>query len=294
MSHGGWPPARMSVIKRTGVEMAGTAVALWRYPVKSMLGEALSSVELAATGVAGDRGWAVLDAESGRVASAKSPRLWRDLLRMSARADGDGVRIVLPDGRTVRSGDAGVHAELSAALDRRVTLTDTRPEGATLARAVPDQVLAAGVTAKVDDEEVVLGQEAPPGTFVDFAPVHLVGTATLEAIAEAGERGVMEAVRYRPNIVLGTAGPGFGENAWVGRDLVVGEAVLRIMAMTPRCSVPTLEHGALPRDTGALRIPARLNLVEPMADLGPRPCAGVYAQVVTPGRVNAGDPFHLL
>ncbi|MFC6881717.1 MULTISPECIES: MOSC domain-containing protein [Actinomadura] len=275
--------------------MAGTAVALRRYPVKSMLGEELPSVEVAATGLAGDRGWALLDAETGRVASAKSPRLWRDLLTMSAVADGDGVRIVLPDGRTVRSGDARADAELSEALGRRVTLTDTRPEGATLARAVPDQVLAAGITAEVEDEEVVLGQGSPPGTFVDFAPVHLVGTATLAAIAEAGERGVMEAARYRPNIVLDTGdGAGFGENDWVGRDLRVGEAVLRVMAPTPRCSVPTLEHGTLPRDTGALRIPARLNLVEPVPGMGPRPCAGVYAQVVTPGRVNAGDPFRLL
>ncbi|MFC6928921.1 MOSC N-terminal beta barrel domain-containing protein [Actinomadura yumaensis] len=53
--------------------MAGTAVALRRYPVKSMLGEELPSVEVAATGLAGDRGWALLDAETGRVASAKSP-----------------------------------------------------------------------------------------------------------------------------------------------------------------------------------------------------------------------------
>lgn len=275
-------------------EMAGTAVALWRYPVKSMLGEELSSAEIAATGVAGDRGWALLDAETGRIASAKSPRLWRALLTMSAVADGDGVRITLPDGRTVRSGDAAAGAELSKELGREVVLTDTRPEGATLARAVPDQVLAAGVTAEVEDEEVVLGQGSPPGTFVDFAPVHLIGTATLDAIAAAGERGVMEAARYRPNIVLGTDGPGFGENAWVGRELLVGEAVLRVMAPTPRCSVPTLEHGALPRDTGALKIPARLNLVEPLPGFGERPCAGVYAQVVTPGRVRAGDAFRLL
>ncbi|TDC56203.1 hypothetical protein E1281_08400 [Actinomadura sp. KC345] len=101
-------------------------------------------------------------------------------------ADGHAIRIVLPDGRTVRGGDPGADAELSAAIGRRVTLTDTRPDGATLARAVPDQVLAAGVAAEVEDEEVVLGQGSPPGTFVDFAPVHLVGTATLDRIAEAG------------------------------------------------------------------------------------------------------------
>jgi hypothetical protein len=67
-----------------------------------------------------------------------------------------------------------------------------------------------------------------------------------------------------------------------------------MMVPTPRCAIPTLEHGDLPRDPDALRVPAVHNRVEPMAGLGPRACAGVYAQVLRPGRIRRGDPLRLL
>jgi uncharacterized protein len=55
---------------------------------------------------------------------------------------------------------------------------------------------------------------------------------------------------------------------------------VRVIARTPRCAVPTLAHGALPRDTEALRV---------LAGLDPEPCAGVYAEVLHPGRIRVGD-----
>lgn len=273
----------------------GTVAGIRRYPVKSMLGEELAAAELTVAGVRGDRGWALVDRETGKVASAKNPRLWRGLLTMAAAADGDAVRITLPGGGTVRSGDADADRVLSGLLGRPVTLTDVPPADAVLDRAVPEEVLAAGVTAEVPVEESLMGAGSPPGTFVDFAPVHLIGTATLDAIGAASPRGVVEAVRYRPNLIVRTDGPGYGENDWAGRDVAIGdEVVLRMMVPTPRCAIPTLEHGDLPRDPAALRVPAERNRVEPLAGMGPRPCAGVYAQVLRPGRIRQGDPLRLL
>ncbi|MBO2461056.1 MOSC domain-containing protein [Actinomadura violacea] len=274
----------------------GTVAALRRYPVKSMLGEDLAEADIGAGGLGGDRRWALLDAETGRIASAKNPRLWRALLTMAATADGDGARIALPTGETVRTGDPGAAQVLSRALGRRVEPASVPPEGATLERAVPEEVLAAGVTAEVAVEETVIGLGAPSGGgFVDFAPLHLIGTATLEAIGAESPRGVAEDVRYRPNLVVETGGPAFGENGWAGREMAVGdEVVLRVTVPTPRCSIPTLEHGALPRDPAALRVPAARNRVEPMPGLGPRACAGVYAQVLRPGRVRRGAAVRLL
>ncbi|MEW2357156.1 MOSC N-terminal beta barrel domain-containing protein [Spirillospora sp. NPDC029432] len=275
-------------------EPLGTLESLWRYPVKSMLGEETPEADVAGQGIDGDRRWALIDRATGRVASAKNPRLWRSLLTMSAAADGTAARIVLPGGEVVRSTDTGADAVLSRLLGRPVALTDVPPEGATLERAVPDEVLAAGVTAEVAVEEGAVGAAAP-GRFVDFAPVHLIGTATLDAIGAASPRGRVEAARYRPNLIVRTAGPGYQENGWVGRDLAVGdEVVLRGMAPTPRCAIPTLEHGDLPRDTAALRVPARDNRVEPLPGFGERPCAGLYAQVVRTGRVRRGDTVRLL
>jgi uncharacterized protein YcbX len=276
-------------------DVLGTVERLWRYPVKSLLGEELPAADVAETGIAGDRRWALLDTGTGRVASAKNPRLWRALLTMSATADGDAARIVLPGGTVVRSGDRDADSALSRVLGRPVTLTAERPEGATLERAVPDEVLAAGVTAEVAVEEGLVGAAAPPGTFVDFAPLHLVGTATLAAIGAASPRGLVEAARYRPNVIVRTEGPGYEENDWTGRDLAIGgEVAVRVMAPTPRCAIPTLEHGELPRDTAALRVPAEHNRVEPIAGLGPRPCVGAYAQVLSPGRIRPGDAVTLL
>jgi uncharacterized protein len=65
--------------------------------------------------------------------------------------------------------------------------------------------------------------------------------------------------------------------------------VLRVIALTPRCAVPTLAHGDLPRDAEALRVLSRHNRVRPLPDSDPEPCAGVYAEVLHPGRIRTGD-----
>jgi uncharacterized protein YcbX len=95
-------------------------------------------------------------------------------------------------------------------------------------------------------------------------------------------------------VVIRTDAAGFTENDWLGRDLHVGDdLVLRVIARTPRCAVPTLVHGDLPRDTEALRVVARHNRVRPLPEADPEPCAGVYAEVLHPGRIQAGDPVRL-
>lgn len=266
-----------------------------RYPVKSMLGERLSRVDVTPAGLAGDRRFALLDRTTGRVVSAKDPRRWRAMLTLRASgAAPDPVRIALPEGRQL-STDGDVDDVLSDLLGAPVTLTATVPAGATLDRARPDEVLAAGIDAVVPVDETPLGGGAPV-TFVDFAPVHLVTTATLDRIAADLPGRTVDAARYRPNLVVRTPGDaGFVENDWVGRALRIGpDLVLRVLAPTPRCAVPTLAHGSLPGDPDALRVPARLNRLAPVPQLGPLPCVGVYAQVVQPGPVHVGDAVEVV
>ncbi len=280
--------------------MLGTVATLRRYPVKSMLGEDVDAGDVSFTGLAGDRRLAVVSRATGKIASAKFPRLWRDLLTLSAASAQDSatrdsaVRITLPEGKTVWSSDADVDAVLSGLLDEPVTLTATPPPGAALDRAVPEAVLRDGVDAQVPAEVMEIGGGGPPGTFVDFAPLHLLTTSTLDRIGELSPHGRAELERYRPNIVIRTGAAGFTENDWLERILRVGDdLVLRVIARTPRCAVPTLAHGALPRDPDALRVLARHNRVEPLDSLDPEPCAGVYAEVLRPGRIRTGDPVRL-
>ncbi|GLW69397.1 molybdenum cofactor biosynthesis protein [Kitasatospora phosalacinea] len=254
--------------------------ALHRHPVKSLLGEQVDRARIDAHGLAGDRRHALLDLTDGRIASAKEPRTWRRLLTLRAEGLEDGgARITGPDGGVLD--DGGV----SALLGRPVRLIGERPAGAKLRRSVPEQVLAAGVEAEVDSPEQEFGSAAEPGSFFDFAPLHLVTTASLAGAPAA---------RYRPNLVIDHDGEPYAENAWIGRELAVGPDLrLRVIAATPRCAVPTLPHGTLPADPEALRRPARENRVRPLPAMQPLPCLGVYAQVLAPGVVGVGDAVTL-
>ncbi|RKE13001.1 MOSC domain-containing protein [Catellatospora citrea] len=269
---------------------ARAAVAtLHRYPVKSLLGEQLDTADVIGTGLTGDRALALRDTTTGRIASAKHPRLWQRLLTLTATTDPHGVHITGP-GTDVHSTDPAAAKTLSALLGRDVELTATPPEQARLDRADPDAFLRVGITATLPLAASALGGAAP-GTFFDFAPVHLLTTATLRRITALHPGHTADPCRYRPNIVVDTTADGFPEDDWVGRELRIGDdLVLRVIVTTPRCAIPTLAHGGLPRDLDALRVLARHHRIVPLPALGPQPCAGVYAQVLHPGRIGPGDP----
>ncbi|OBH46556.1 MOSC domain-containing protein [Mycobacterium mantenii] len=257
--------------------------ALLRYPVKSMLGETLDRLPVDERGAEGDRRLALVDGETGHVASAKNPRLWRGLLTCTAHADAQGVRISLPDGTDVAADDPGVDELISRLTGRRVRLVTRRPDGATLVRPDPEQLLELGLDAEVGGRILRIAAATPGESFTDEAPLHAITTATLEHIG-------VEALRYRPNLVITTPAdyPPYAENDWVGGEIVIGEVRLRVLTATSRCVVPTLEHGPLPRAPQALRIPAAENRLD-TGGHGAQPCAGAYLAVVTKGVIRVGD-----
>jgi uncharacterized protein len=112
--------------------------------------------------------------------------------------------------------------------------------------------------------------------------VHVLTTATLDRLHELYPQGEMAVRRFRPNIVIDTAGAvaGFVENEWVGRRLQVGEQVqLFVTEPCPRCVMITLPQGGLAKDNGILRTAAQYNNVH----------VGVYASVLRGGRIRRGD-----
>ena len=274
-----------------------TVEAVFRYPVKSMLGTRIEQAEVRASGLVADRGWALVNLQTGKVASAKQPRLWRSLLQLRAEyhagaghtGPAGAVTITLPDGTAVRAGDPGTDEVLTRFAGRPVTLRHGREPGAGIDRAVPEEVLAQGVGADVAFESLELSQQAPGDRFVDYAAVHLITTATLAAVTSAA--GTAPAPRvFRPNLILATPGlSGYAENGWVGHQLAIGGQVrLEIFLPTPRCAVPTLAHGPDPGNPHVLRVLARGNRI-PVEGFGLQTCAGVYAKVISPGRIRAGD-----
>ena len=270
----------------------GSVKALWRYPVKSMAGSKLDEAAITESGILGDRAYAVIDAASGRVGSAKTPKKWDKLLALTADfvapprigAPLPPVRIVWPDGSAASSDGGDADARLSATLGRPVTLTSERPATVSVERLDP---LAAEETV------VDIGGLMMAGRFSDYAALHLITTATMARLAELRPGASFAARRFRPNVTIATSesAQGFVENGWVGHELAIGDEVrLRVSDPTPRCAIPTLAQKDLARDPSVLRTIVEHNSIPvPVLDNEPLPCAGVYAFVVRGGTVKRND-----
>jgi uncharacterized protein YcbX len=273
---------------------------LWRYPVKSMMGDTLESVELDELGIVGDRTWAVRDLERGGIRGAK--KISR-LMRLGARGIGDGhVEITLPDGSTVRTTDADVHDRVSAALEHpvrleRLALADDLDH---YRRGEPDSddIVAElrGIFGREEDEPFpdfsiyppeITEFESPPGTYYDAFPLMVMTEAALASLRRALPGSNVDVRRFRPSIVVDTGDdgarastPGHPEFDWVGRRATLGSATVEFGAPCPRCVMVTHQVGdAIPADRAVLR-----HIVRELDQN-----LGIYATIVTPGRVSVGD-----
>ena len=263
----------------------GSVVSLWRYPVKSMMGEELNSSEVTERGLLGDRAFALIDNSDGKAATAKNPRKWPHLFDFRATftepvaANVPPVRIAFPDGTTVTSDQGDLNEILSNALHRDVTF-----------HAVPrGRIKGEEYRADMEGNEEranVAEFTLPEGTFFDGAMIHLVTTATLDRLRDSYPQGHFEVRRFRPNIVVQLASDekGFAENAWVGHTLAMGSSVrLNITRSCGRCVMTTLAQGHLPRDPGILRTVHQQNQGN----------VGVYAAVVQGGTIRRGDAVRI-
>ena len=133
---------------------------LWRYPVKSMQGESVDSLDLDGERVPGDREWGVRDSVTGSVLTARTTGA---LLHAYARLDGDTVSIELPDGRRVHESDEQADLLLSSYVGQPVHLAHAKSDEQA-AFAMPD-----------------VRWRSMPGSFNDGNPIHVVTTASLRA-----------------------------------------------------------------------------------------------------------------
>ena len=272
----------------TATQIASSSVvSLWRYPVKSMMGEELNATEVTERGLLGDRAYALVDTSNGKAATAKNPRKWPRLFDFRANfieppgaaAKVPPVRIALPDGTTVTSDQGDLNQILSKALNREVTLGAAQRGAVNAEEYWPDM-------EGLDHRDTVTDFTLPEETFFDCAVVHLLTTATLDRLRELYPQGRFEVRRFRPNIVvqLASGEKSFAETAWIRHTLVIGEEVrLNVTGPCARCVMTTLPQGDLPGDPGILRTAAQHNQVN----------VGVYAAVLRGGTIRRGDPVRL-
>lgn len=271
----------------------GRVSSLHRYPVKSMAGEELSSAEVTPTGLLGDRAYALIDRETGRVVSAKRPRRWAGILDCRASfTESPGadrpvppVRLTLPDGSTHESTDrAGLDERLSGAFGHSVGLESAVPEGATFEYHWPDMdgLVYEGRTFRDEITEHAM----PADTFFDSSTVLVLTSASLDRVRELVPGSDCDARRFRPNIVIESVNGagGFVENDWVGGTLRIGDEVaLHITQPCIRCVMVTLPQGELQKDPRILKAVFEHNGGH----------LGVMGDVIRRGRVAIGDAVRL-
>jgi uncharacterized protein YcbX len=247
------------------VDVVGTVGQLWRYPVKSMQGEQVERLELGPGGAAGDRGLAVVDPAASKVLSAKR---YPDLLLAAARREGDRVVVTLPGGGEHHADDPGVHAALSAWLDKDVRLEPPPADG------VWPMEMYSGMS---DESTPLFDWPGPPGTWLDLADAHWLTTASLAAATALHPEGDWDVRRFRPTALLEVDGARWEEDGW--GEVAAGGVRSEVLMPTPRCSMPPRAQPGLERDPGisaTLRDHHDNNL-------------GIYARITDAGSIAVGD-----
>jgi len=245
---------------------------IWRYPVKSMLGEQLDKANVGPGGIQGDRRWAVVDAESGVSLSAKR---YADLLRCRAWTSDSEVIISLPDGREYLADSAEVAYGLSELLGRQV-ITRSADATETIQHEFP--------TAVTEGEGEPFLYEPETEAFFDCAPLQLLTSATLVELQRLLPASIVHRARFRPNFLIKTSEIGFIENDWVNKDLTLGSLSCQVYDDTQRCIMVALGQGDLPRDTDVIRMILKSNEGR----------AGVALKTMDSGMVRCGAKVQVL
>lgn len=264
--------------------------------MKSMIGVVADSLSVSLLGIVGDRHWAIRDNERGGIRGAKKIG---ELMQFSARPAVDGshhVIITLPNGEEVNSDNVNIDSILSAVLGRFVSLQSLPSSGDLehFRRGPSDSTDVMeelrGIFGRTEDEPLpdfsafppeVAEFESPPGTHHDCWPLLVMTSSALDAMKIALPDSVIDVLRFRPSIVIDTPNEnGHPEFSWKGRTGQLGSAIVEFLDPCPRCVMITRRISeSIPEDRAILRHVVR--------DLNQ--AVGVYARIVSPGKISVGD-----
>jgi uncharacterized protein YcbX len=185
------------------MELEGKIAQLWRYPVKSLLGESRAELSIDQRGVIGDRWYAICD-RNGKFGSGKNTRRFRQidgLFKFQASYDGGIPIITFPDGRTIRGDDPNINAELSSVLGQPVKL--------------------------VAEKKI---------SHFDAGSIHLITSASLAWLKSLLPNSAIDERRFRPNLLIDLPDQVPIEHSWIGKRLSIGQEVeVEVTELTERC-----------------------------------------------------------
>ena len=263
---------------------------LWRFPVKSMGGERVETLQLTDAGGVGDRLFAVQQKQDGRLLTA---RLEPRLLMARARLEGGVARMTLPGRITISSDSRDVDRILSGWLGRDVTLIRAKPGRADATHLIPVSAetaafmaanpASAGVFTRAtvgfnEDLGPVLEWKSPGAGFSDGGAVHLLSGRQLHRLRRTSDAAGWSARRFRPNIVLDLARGERDEDSWLRQVFSIGRVRMRATEQCIRCILATRAQPGLPDD------PRILTSLRPR-----RARLGIYADVERGGTVAVGQ-----
>jgi uncharacterized protein YcbX len=247
--------------------LIGKLKEIWRYPVKSLGGDTLEIAHVHEYGIAGDRGWAVIDVQTGDICSAKRLPKLLNLTAHYRHEPEDGVAyggsippviIRFPDGQELDALDNQA-AAMSEFLGKSIKLHALEPpenlDHYRMSNPPSDEEFLRALNVQPGEDgpdlsdydpamiETLMEYSCPPGTYYDVFPLHMLTTAALKYMTEkSGEN--FDHRRFRPNLLVETLPSinGIVEFDWVGKSLRIGEVLLKIESRTIRCSVPSREQ----------------------------------------------------
>ena len=244
----------MTALEQKRVESSAShaqVTAIWRYPVSSMAGERLVSADVGATGIKGDREWGVYDCAADRIAYPGREKRSLAVPRGHARVGKDGALEISTDG--IVWGTPTSASSLAALSDLFGFPADVRPYQA-----------ANGFQPR----------------YVR-SPIHLLTTAAMQTLRQALPDSIIDERRFRPNLLVDVASGAdpIPENSWIGREIRIGDVILRGSSPCGRCGFTTLEQDGLPLDVEVLR-----TIVKRFGRN-----FGIYCDVLSAGEIRLGD-----
>lgn len=262
---------------------------LWRYPIKSMAGERLTSVSVRPGGVVGDRRWALRNAQTDKIISAKRPRPYGQLLEWSAKTLSDGSVIAVgPDGGEYAAGSPELDEKLTAAFGEPLLVAEVEVGAEETYDSEWPEI--PGTSLSETEVEFPIAMMTERESFVDLAALHIVSEESMQYLGAVSGADV-GVERFRPNLLIrsndGPGAGGFADLEWKDIAATAGDAGLWIADAAPRCVMTTLAQGRYERAKSILASLAASARKE--SEFGTFACFGTYAEVTAAGTISVGD-----